>query len=151
MNTRLETVMVCLLAVSLLISGCGSGQLLGPPITPTPTLEPGPKQGHWEGDLSVSFEITPDGKIRDFKMRIPLGAANTCLVTWDEDITISRDHAFLIGEKNPDGTLQAGTIISGKFGGATDLKGSLGNTFKCGNRVLASSAEFTWSAVWKGP
>jgi hypothetical protein len=36
-NAKQRTIIVCLLAVSLLLSGCGPGQLLGPTLTPTPT------------------------------------------------------------------------------------------------------------------
>jgi len=48
MNTKLRNTIICFLAVSLLISGCGPGQLLGP--TSTPTLTPTP---------TVTFTLTP--------------------------------------------------------------------------------------------
>lgn len=37
MNAQRKTVLIFILVVSLLILGCGTGQLLGPTITPTPT------------------------------------------------------------------------------------------------------------------
>jgi phospholipase/lecithinase/hemolysin len=40
MNTNKRIIAICYLAVSLLISGCGSGQLSRPTLTPTPTPIP---------------------------------------------------------------------------------------------------------------
>lgn len=37
MNTKQRTIAICFLAMSLLDTGCGPGQLLGPTLTPTPT------------------------------------------------------------------------------------------------------------------
>lgn len=42
MNAKQRAMAVCLLAVSLLISSCGPGQLFGPTLTPTPTFTPTP-------------------------------------------------------------------------------------------------------------
>jgi len=40
MKAKQRTVAICYLAMSLLISGCGPGQLFGPTLTPTPTFTP---------------------------------------------------------------------------------------------------------------
>jgi len=37
MNTKQRIMAICFLVMSLLISGCGAGQLSGPTLTPTPT------------------------------------------------------------------------------------------------------------------
>ena len=37
MNTKQQTLAICFLAISVLVSGCGPGQLFGPTVTPTPT------------------------------------------------------------------------------------------------------------------
>ena len=37
MKTKRKAVVICILAFSLLISGCGPGGLFGPTLTPTPT------------------------------------------------------------------------------------------------------------------
>jgi hypothetical protein len=38
MKPKQQIIVICLIAISILISGCGPGQLFGPKITPTPTL-----------------------------------------------------------------------------------------------------------------
>lgn len=80
MNNQQRTVIVCILAGSLLISSCGPGQLFGPTPTPTPTAAPtatptppAPASGLWTGTTNdntpVSFEISSDGsKVSTFSL-----------------------------------------------------------------------------------
>ncbi len=80
MNNPQRTVIICILAGSLLISGCGPGQLFGPTPTPTPTATPpatptprAPASGLWTGTTNdgrpVSFDISGDrSKVSTFSL-----------------------------------------------------------------------------------
>lgn len=124
------------------------------PPTPTPTPVPDPRAGHWEGEgeAFISFDVTIDGNIRDFKAIIPF-ASSTCTIRFEE-IVVEADNAFIIpdslekpespGEKIED------DHIYGKFADAATIIG----TYKlglCGNTIVVSASEDTWSAEWKGP
>ncbi len=45
MNTKQRTLTILILVTSLVMSGCGQGQLFGPTITPTPSPTPTPQSG----------------------------------------------------------------------------------------------------------
>lgn len=121
------------------------------PPTLTPTLSPGPKAGNWVGSVAFGgwtfFEISPQGKILNFSMEIPLGA-NRCTISLDEEIVIESDGSFIIGSVNSDGMLEANSI-SGKFDSETSMTGTYSKTWLCGNQISTSTAEGTWGAEWK--
>ena len=58
MNTKQQSIVICFLAISMLVSGCGPGQLLGPTVTPTATatLTPTPTTARFEGTIYFSGE-----------------------------------------------------------------------------------------------
>ena len=119
------------------------------PPTATPTPIPGPKSGHWEGKPSVSFEITTEGKIRDFVIVIPIGV-DKCTVTLEKEIDIETDGTFIIGAVDSEGMLE-GNSISGKFDSTDTATGAYSKNWLCGNQFVFSTEEGSWSAEWKGP
>ncbi len=59
-----------------------------------------PKTGHWEGDPSVSFEVTDDGNIHNFNMAYSVGAM-TCYIK-AEKIDVEKDGGFVVKNFIPD-------------------------------------------------
>jgi hypothetical protein len=130
------------------------------PVPPTPTPEPptatptpaGPKAGHWEGEPSVSFEVTTDGNIRDFKIVIPF-PPSTCTITFEE-IMVEADGAFIIPDslekpESPDEEI----IDDHLYGKFTDVTAIIG-AYKfglCENNFVMPPSQDKWSAEWKGP
>jgi len=150
------------------------------PSTPTPTPRPGPKAGHWEGEPSVSFDVTTDGVIHNLSMTVLFGKNNigldrTCKITL-KVINVEADGTFIFTEwvENTDtlrafidlgatmgiptpeatqtasGEMIAGTIISGKFNSATTLSGTY-IVRTCEGGINISDSQPTWSAEWKTP
>jgi hypothetical protein len=94
MNTKYYGLVICFLAVSLLIAGCGPGQLLGPTLTPiptptpTPTPTPKPKEGVWKGDR-VSFTLIGD-KVRGLHVvGNQVFGSTYCVFDFDKDIPLA--------------------------------------------------------------
>lgn len=141
-------------------------------VTP-PASDVVPEAGHWEGEPSVSFEVTNDGVIRDFSMRASMGM-DTCAITANE-IPIEADHTFAISEwrELTDGLrsfiasgVGRGTVapatkqfgsgemveskrIAGQFDTANTLTGSYLIT-QCEDRIQTVVKVPTWNAEWKG-
>lgn len=156
-NSKLLKLMFGLLII-ISLTGC-SGVIFGPTVTPTPipptetpTPVPGPKSGHWEGEPYVSFNITTDGNIHDFRAVIPF-QPSTCTITLEE-IKVEIDGAFIFPDsvekpQNPDEKIKEDHIY-GKFIDTTTIAG----TYKfglCGNNFVMPASEDTWNAKWKGP
>lgn len=59
---RSSYTLVGLMLIVLFLVACGAS-------APPPNL----KAGHWEGEPSVSFDVTANGDIRDFKIVAPFG------------------------------------------------------------------------------
>jgi hypothetical protein len=119
------------------------------PVPPTPSPPPGPQAGHWEGEPSVSFDVTTDGKIRDFRLVISIGA-DTCTVTVDEEIAIEADDTLITGKINSKGELE-GNSISARFDSPTTMTGAYSKNWLCGGQITFFAEEGTWSAEWKSP
>lgn len=141
------------LILVLLLAGCSARITIATPTAPTPSpavaaLSAGFKPGHWEGERpSVSFDITPDGKLRNFKLvgSIPLGS---CTIALDE-IQIRQAGDFEIGKSD-----DSSNHITGKLASPTTFTG----TYKikvckgAGDQytVVISPEDNAWQAAWKG-
>jgi hypothetical protein len=137
-SKKLLQQMLGLTLIAFLLVGCGG---------------PKPKVGHWEGEPSVSFDVTNEGNIRDFKIVAPFGGGSECTINLTEDIVIESDGTFTFSSS----LTAVGSIenrISGKFDGDTTVTGTYLFDF-CGSgenvTVRFLSNEETWSAEWKSP
>jgi len=122
-----------------LLVGCGA-----PAPTPTPPPPGPPKAGHWEGQPSVSFDLTADGKIHNFVIVIPFQ---------DGSCTKELVQEMIVGV---DGTFAAEIVtvteehIDGKFDSATTVVGTF--LFKlCEDVFAVPGSEGDWSAEWVQP
>lgn len=150
MNPKQRTIVVCLLAVSLLISGCGPGQLLGPTLTPTlvptatSTPTPKPTTGGIEGKF---FRSDIDKPIANASISLFLPDTTAGDSEMIEAITDAQG-AFSFTEMKPDTYNLAFLLV---------LKGQ--STFPCENfsfdvslvggnpNVLSPGGEITWMSA----
>ncbi|MBI3158962.1 MAG: hypothetical protein HYZ26_05115 [Chloroflexi bacterium] len=136
--------------VMMALLGCGaSSGLLGPTPTPEPTATPAPlaKSGHWKGDPNVSFDVSADGEVNNFRIVI----AGDCILEILRPVAINADGSMSIGEVDSDGQPVNDGIV-GTFGTATTIQGTIANPFICGSYKYGMSADMAeWSAVWVGP
>jgi hypothetical protein len=89
MNMKQGTVVIILLAVSMLISGCGPGQLFGPEPTPTPTNTPTPT----ETPLPT---LTPTPDMPTYSQVLSTYPASADLCQTDADITGGGDDGLML-------------------------------------------------------
>jgi hypothetical protein len=151
MNNNHGAIATGILVIGLLLSSCAPGQSLEPALLPTSTPTPFAKEGHWEGDPSVSFVVTADGKVSNFSILI----GGECDVKVNASIPISANHILLIGEVDADGQPTNNGIL-GTFDSPTTITGSFASPWKCGTAsaytaLYLPSALTTWSAEWKSP
>ncbi len=147
MNQRLW----CLILV-LLLAGCSARIMIATPTAPNPSpsaaLSSSPKPGHWEGERpSVSFDVTPDGRLRNFKLvgSIPLGS---CTITLD-DIQLGQAGDFEIGKSDDSSNYINGKLSSPMaFTGAYKIKVCKGSGDQY--TVVLSPEDKPWQAIWKG-
>jgi GH35 family endo-1,4-beta-xylanase len=78
MNAKQRTIVVCLLAVSLLISGCGPGQLLAPTLTPTPTPCPS-----CTVEYETSYETAYETSFEDDAAASGITATNSAIAIYE--------------------------------------------------------------------
>ena len=121
------------------------------PIPATPTFIPFAKEGHWEGNPSVSFEVTDDGMVNNFMILI----GGDCEVKVNVAYPIGADHVFLIGEVDSSGQPVDNGIL-GIFDSPTTITGSFANPWRCGTasaytEIYLPSDLNTWNAEWKRP
>lgn len=139
------------------------------PIPPTPTRPSGPKAGHWEGKTipydsnlessTISFDVTDDSNISDFKIDFPFMTMGQCTITLKE-IALEADGTFALedeykGEWNgEDKTFTQ--KITGMSDSTTTMTGTYGTQFcgpdadgRYGLSIFGSGG--TWKAEWKGP
>jgi len=166
MNTKQRTVAICFLAMSMLISGCGPGQLFGPTVTPTPTptstptRTPTPKptatptstpkptlDGVWTGTTSqekaISFRVV-DNTVESLEIGYNVEGANCTVGT---ETKFGPGLSGLITENKfsleiPGLSGQKYTI-TGSFNDFNSASGDLqisGQDFLCG--------KFTVNATW---
>lgn len=135
----------------------------------------GPQVGHWEGEPSVSFDVTSDGKVLNFQMKYHMGGSYYCLFNIEE-IAIEDDNTFVFtnliapteinpvavsimtnisGEpeiiKTDTGDMIVLQRIIGKFEGADTLTGT-GKIWMCeGTAVEGLNEGIEWNAEWKTP
>lgn len=134
-----------LILAALLLPACASAKPL-------------PKEGHWEGSPSVSFDVTASGDVINFSIDI-----DDCVLTAQRALTIS-DGQFEIGTVSAEGIPENDGIV-GTFSTPTELSGTYANPFSClsggltittshltidkeGNSAYVLS---TWDATWQEP
>ena len=166
MNSKQRILIVYLLGVGLSILACGPSQLLGPTVTPTPlptatptntpapTLTPAPtevlvKPGRWENEIrSVTFEVTPNGYIREFKLlniNISFDNSRKCDLEFPPmPIKVSDEGMNFEYIGNPtvnlNGTFDSETTVTGRY-----------YLLSCGNVSVELGWEGNWNAEWVGP
>src|SRR5215208_1324606 len=88
---------ITLVTLMILFSACGPS----PEVIATQTaVASAPKPGHWEGSKPpVTFDVTSDGRIKNFEMTIPF-ALDKCIITID-GVPIESDGTFVISEMAP--------------------------------------------------
>lgn len=148
-------------------------------VAPAPTTSSAqgasPKVGHWEGEPSVSFDVTSNGKVVNFQMEYPLGSTGYCRFTIEE-MAIEEDNTFVFtglvsptelspvvvpiittisGEpeiiKTDTGDMIVLQRIIGKFENVDTLTGT-GKIWMCeGTAVEGLSKGIEWNAGWKTP
>jgi hypothetical protein len=135
---KLLQYMFGLMLVLFLLTGCGE-------------TSSEPKTGFWEGqgqNLTVSFEISTDGKIHNYAATYFLDGG-TCIIIWEAGLISEADHTFLLGEKDADGGL-AKNSFSGKFSSATTVEGTRGLILQCDDTVIVNTQD-AWNARWIQP
>jgi hypothetical protein len=125
MNTKANSWSVLVITVVLLLSACGTGR---------------PRAGQWEGDdsdsypspsYSISFTVTADNKIVDFKFVCEW--VNIYPLTANQ-LNIEDDGKFVAGDPFP--------LVRGQFTNPTEASGEYEGLFMCG------SPNKTWKAQW---
>ena len=205
MNNQRNSLAIILTIIVLLVSACGASATPMPipptatsthvtptftpiPPTHTPTLEPTntptpeiiiPQAGHWKGEPSVTFNVTNDGQIKNFKMVAPIDSQQTCTVSADS-ITLQPDGTFILSNLVPLASLGSNVenimkavgiptptpivvdgnemleaqLISGKLTSPTSINGTYTIT-ACfnGEQIHFSIKEQIpdWSAEWEKP
>jgi hypothetical protein len=158
-KTLLKQGIIFLLFASLLFA-CGSPAPQPTPtptsIPPTATPVPFAKEGHWEtvGDAysPVSFDVTADGKIRNFNILV----GGDCDTTVNIGIPIGDNHQFILGEVDAEGKLTNNGII-GTFDTPTTVSGSFDSSWECPLSGGGVNISFypqqlaVWTAEWQAP
>jgi len=151
------------------------------PSTPTRTQVPGliAKAGHWEGEPSVSFDITPNGDISNFSLVGDQMDGSKCNVNL-ELITVEADNTFAFTSFRPYETLfssltdsekifiQTAVVMptpidtdTGEMYKAMDINGKFRNSTEVSGIFMIILCEDIitymgypsgdWKAEWKGP
>jgi len=125
-------------------------------IPPTATPVPFAKEGHWEtvGDAysPVSFDVTAEGKIRNFNILV----GGDCDVTANKVIPIGDNHEFIIGEVDAEGKPTNNGIV-GTFDTPTTVSGSFDSSWECPLSSGGVNISFYpeqaafWTAEWQAP
>lgn len=119
---------------------------------------PLPREGHWEGSPSVSFDVTASGEVINFTIDI-----DDCVLTSQRALAIS-DGQFEIGTVSAEGLPEKDGIV-GTFSTPTELSGTYANPFSClsgGLTITTSHLSIdkegnstydlsTWDAKWQEP
>ena len=109
-----------------------------------------PRAGHWEGEPSVSFEVTSEGEVRHFKIVAPFGAlaGQHCTIEVDE-VPVKPSGQFTIGELE-----NSPVYVDGEFTDDSNLVGSY-KIAVCTHgdeaTVVLDPKEESWQATWRGP
>ena len=164
-NSRFLKRSFALVLFALFLTGC-NGALFGPTLTPTPvpptatftpvpptptfTPVPGPKIGRWMGSNQISFTVTSDGTVIDFKIKL-----GSCTVTSMEEFPIVPDEKFGTFAINPDKVFQGNDIETGSdfsaiasFESDTTASGTYFVQI-CGGMMFLSGGNSTWTAEWQ--
>jgi WD40 repeat protein len=94
------------------------------------------KPGGYMGEPGVSFDLTNDQHIRNFRIVIYYGASSSCSIWIQTDAILAKDGSFEI-QGEPD--------IKGKFTSPTTVEGEFSNGFWCQSQYISSSSG-TWHA-----
>ncbi|MEW5957694.1 MAG: hypothetical protein AB1801_08230 [Chloroflexota bacterium] len=152
--TKLSPCRVLILVASILMLAMLACVAIAPPVSSTSTLAPetpetGVKAGHWEGEPSVSFTVTSEGNIRNFKIVTPFGAlaGQSCTIEVDE-IVVGKQGEFTVGQPH-----DSPMYLTGQFNGANRLSGTYKVALcKQGDEytMVFNPEEKSWSAEWTG-
>jgi hypothetical protein len=131
-----------MIAVLLIMSlGCGG----------IPFISQGsatPKVGHWEGEPSLSFDVTEGGEIRDFEATVPFGAlGGSCTIRIGK--LDPKDGEYVFGDPSEQDYPQ---YITGKFTNSETFKGvyAISACQSGGNYSIAFNVdEEPLTAKWK--
>lgn len=129
--------------------------------TKTPTAVPagdasgsaaGPRPGHWTGDHGISFTVTENGTISEF--RIALG---DCVITSGEELSVAADDKIGTFVLNPERVFQGSDASSGSdfsaegiFQSETAVSGTYFVQI-CGGMLFFNAANTRWSGEWQSP
>jgi len=139
-------ILIVLILAGVLIQGC----------TPDRPL---PKEGHWEGSPSVSFEVTASGEVVNFTIDV-----EACIINVQGPLTISADSQLEMGTVNAEGLPEEDDIV-GTFTSLTSISGTYANPIVCilsdGSTRMTSSYSVEdgattltlnqWDASWQEP
>jgi photosystem II stability/assembly factor-like uncharacterized protein len=152
--TKLSPRRVLILVASMLMLATLACAAIAPTVSSTSTLAPetpesGIKAGHWEGEPSVSFNVTSEGNIHNFKIVTPFGAlaGQSCTIEIDE-IVVGEQGEFTVGQPQ-----DSPMYLTGQFSGANHLTGTYKVALcKKGDQytMVFSPEEKSWSAEWTG-
>jgi hypothetical protein len=106
--------------------------------------ETGPEPGYYTGSPSVSFDVTPDQQVCDFRITVPF-VTGSCQIAalWCEDIvdgSFSFSHADIANIFSIDGVFDTSTDVTGDYFVSI-----------CDGTVSIPPSEGTWSASYNSP
>ena len=136
-----------LIVVLLAASTCACSQAAGAgSVTSYP-----PQPGYWEG-TDISFDVTDDGRIINFKMSADFMAGRTCTIRLEE-LDASPKGGFAFGDptdksSSPQyitGQFTSGTTFAGRY--KISVCGSKGGTYT----ILTDPKEKSLNARWTRP
>lgn len=105
----LMPMITALLIISL---GCGGVPFISQRST-------APKAGHWQGEPSVSFDVTESGEIHNFEATVPFGATGgSCTIKVDK--LDQKDGEYVLGDPSDQDYPQ---YVTGKFTNSETFKG----------------------------
>jgi len=138
MGKKRNLVLISLLVTILALTACSAST---PPFA---------QAGRWEGSSGVSFDVTEDGQVENFRILI----AGECDVQIDGTFPIDADHVLIIGEVDDEGAPINNSIL-GTFDSPTTVSGNFSTPWRCGTASAYTEMylprELTaWSASYAG-
>lgn len=138
--------LLCSLLVTTVLMAGSLACCCGVPFMPQPSDSP--KAGHWEGEPSLSFDVTESGEIQNLKMTVPfpMGSCTITLDTIDQE-----DGEYVFGDPSDQDYPQ---YITGKFTDSTTFEGVYAISIcRSGDNVSVALNvdEKPLKATWKEP
>lgn len=144
-SIRVRTSLIVLILAGVL-QGCANPE------------RPLPKEGHWEGSPSVSFEVTATGEVVNFTMDV-----EACIISVQGPLAISDDSQLEMGTVNAEGSPEKDGIV-GTFTSPTIISGTYANPITCTSGGLSRTTSSysvedgattlsvnKWDANWQEP